>query len=65
MIGDAQPMHNPTDVAGFTASILGVLTDANYAEELKQKGVERSRKFSWDEIAKKTAEVYRRMIDDI
>jgi len=50
VIGNAAPTHDPADVAGFSSSILRVLTDANYAEELKQKGLERNKLFSWDEI---------------
>jgi hypothetical protein len=45
-----------------TASVQRVLNDANYAAELKQKGIERTKFFSWDEIAKKTAEVYESML---
>jgi glycosyltransferase involved in cell wall biosynthesis len=62
VIGDASPMHDPTDIVGFTASVQRVLNDANYAAELKQKGIERTKFFSWDEIAKKTAEVYESML---
>lgn len=61
VVGNAGPMHDPADVAGFTTSVLRVLTDANYAAELRQKGLERNKLFSWEGIAMRTAEVYRKM----
>lgn len=62
VVGDAALTHDPSDVAGFTSSIIKVLTDENFAAELRKKGLERNKLFSWDEIARKTKEVYEKMV---
>jgi len=64
VVGDAGRLHNPKDADGFAASIIKILTDANFASELSRKGLERSNTFSWESIAQKTAEVYERMMND-
>ncbi|MDO8512088.1 MAG: glycosyltransferase family 1 protein [bacterium] len=65
VVGDAGLLHDPTDVEGFATSITRILTDTNYSAELSRKGLERSKMFSWEGIAQKTAEVYRRMTASI
>lgn len=62
VVGDAGPLHNPTDLDGFASSIIKILTDANHASELSKKGLERSKLFAWESIAQKTAEVYEKML---
>lgn len=64
VVGDAGPLHDPKDAASFADSIVKILTDENYAGELSRKGLERSKLFAWESIARKTTEVYRRMMND-
>lgn len=59
VVGEAGILLNPKDVDGFADSIKKVLTNSNLAQEMREKGIERAKKFGWKEIAEKTAEVYK------
>jgi glycosyltransferase involved in cell wall biosynthesis len=56
--GNAAIQHTPGDTDGFTASICHIISDAALAGEMRRKGVLQARKFSWHNLAVKTAEIY-------
>lgn len=57
--GDCALYFNPDSVEDLNSKINLVLNDKNLAEELKQKGFQREKEFSWDKCAKETFEFYR------
>ncbi len=58
VIGDAGILIDPYNTQGLARAIYEVLSDKNLQERLKIKGLKRSKKFSWDNSAKKTLEVF-------
>jgi glycosyltransferase involved in cell wall biosynthesis len=59
VVGDAGLLVDPRDDAGL-AEALGRLTeDAPLRERLREAGLSRARLFSWDDVARRTVDVYR------
>ena len=58
VVGDAARLFDPMSVDDMAAAIEDVL-DA--PDEWKRRGLERSRRFSWDECARRHEEVYREL----
>jgi glycosyltransferase involved in cell wall biosynthesis len=54
--GDAAVLVDPLDPASIAA---GIEEAAARRSELQAAGIERSRRFGWDEVARRTAELYR------
>jgi glycosyltransferase involved in cell wall biosynthesis len=57
--GDAALAVNPANLAEFRTAIERVLTDHALARELREKGLERAKAFTWERTARATIEVYR------
>ncbi len=57
--GDAALKVNPLDVEELADALQEVLTNRELRGELKVKGLQRARMFSWDKTAKETLRVYR------
>jgi glycosyltransferase involved in cell wall biosynthesis len=49
-------------VREIAAAIERLCTDASLAEELAERGRSRAERFSWDETARLTLEVYERVV---
>jgi len=67
VVGDAAVLVDPTNVEALSAAMMEVLRDPEQAEELKVRGQERARTFTWERAARETEEVYERagrMVDD-
>jgi len=58
VVGDAGIMIDPHDVDLIADMMYKVLTDSELSEELSKKGIERSKRFNWDNAAKETLRVY-------
>ena len=56
--GDAAVLVDPYDVGSIVAGIRLVLTNPSLANELRAKGIERSREFSWERSVARTRELY-------
>ena len=63
VVGDAGIMVSPTDTGGWVEAMRRVLTDNQLRNEMITKGLEQSKKFSWDRTAQQTLEVYRKFAD--
>jgi glycosyltransferase involved in cell wall biosynthesis len=61
VVGDAAVLVDPHDVDSIVAGLRSVLTDPVRAEEMRRKGLERAREFSWERSVAKTLEVYKRV----
>lgn len=58
VVGDAGILVDPYSVEELSNAIQRVLEDSTLAKELGQKGLERSRQFSWERTARETLKVY-------
>jgi glycosyltransferase involved in cell wall biosynthesis len=57
--GDAAVLVDPYDVDAIADGIYRVLSDPHLAAEMRRKGLERAREFSWQRSVARTREVYR------
>ena len=60
--GAAELVQDPLDENAIVKSLRRVLEDPARAEELRLRGLERSRAFDWDQTAEKTLSFYRRVL---
>lgn len=58
-VGDAAIMVEPSDIIGLAGAIDEVLSNQVLREKLIRKGIEQAKKFSWENTAKRTIEIYR------
>jgi glycosyltransferase involved in cell wall biosynthesis len=61
VVGDAGITVHPSDVDGLADGIARVLSDPALAARMREAGLARARTFSWDENARRTIGVYRRV----
>jgi glycosyltransferase involved in cell wall biosynthesis len=59
LVDDAGLLVDPESVEALAGAMRRLLADPALAAELGRRGLERSRRFSWPEAARRTAEVYR------
>jgi len=64
VVGEAGIMVDPMDVGALTESIYRVLTNPNLQEDMRKKGLERSKMFTWEKTAKETWKIYE-MVNEI
>lgn len=62
VVGDAAVLFHPEDEQALAEALISVEQDRKLRESLRQKGLERVRIFRWEETARKTAEVYERVL---
>jgi len=58
VVGDAGILVDPYDVGGWVQAMKNVLTDDHLRIEMIRKGLERSKRFSWEKTARETLQVY-------
>ncbi len=56
--GDAVAYVDPDDVAGFEQTLEMALSDRQWREKARSRGIERAAQFSWAECAERTAQLY-------
>ncbi|MFN8454881.1 MAG: glycosyltransferase family 1 protein [Anaerolineae bacterium] len=61
VVGDAALLVDPHDIDGLTVAIWRLLTEEELRKDLICKGLKRAKKFSWQEAARKTLEVYHKV----
>lgn len=62
IVGDAGLLVDPDDREALAGALVTALSDAALRNELSARGVERSRRFSWDTAAQATLAAYRRAV---
>jgi glycosyltransferase involved in cell wall biosynthesis len=62
VIGDAGVMFDPTSPGAMAQAIAQVWSNPDCRNDLRQRGLERTRLFSWTEMARKTYDVYRKTV---
>lgn len=60
VVGDAGVLVDPFDVADIAAAIEKVISDSNFREQLRVKGLERAKLFNWRKTARQTLRVYQK-----
>ena len=60
--GDAALWIDPKDSEGLADAIQKVLSDRELSKNLISKGLEQSKKFSWEKTARETLEVYKKVL---
>ncbi len=61
VVGEAGIMVNPYDTDRLTQAMRQVLTDSELRNNMIRKGLEQSKRFSWEKAAKQTLEVYNKV----
>jgi glycosyltransferase involved in cell wall biosynthesis len=59
LTADAALAIDPENVGALAEAMTRIMTDKDLAADLRRRGLERSRQFSWGETARRTLEVYR------
>jgi glycosyltransferase involved in cell wall biosynthesis len=60
--GDAAILISPNDTRGLADAIGEVLANSSLAAELRAKGLQRARQFTWERTAAETVDVYRTVL---
>jgi len=58
VVGDAGLMVDPEDIDGMGEAILRILNDKDLAQELRERGLQQAKRFSWKTSAERTLKVY-------
>lgn len=61
VVGDAAFALDPDDARQMAGSIISLLIQDNFAEEMKQKGLQQAARFSWQQTAAETVIIYDRV----
>jgi glycosyltransferase involved in cell wall biosynthesis len=60
--GEAAWLLPPRDVEAWAEALQKMLGDAALRETMRQKGQRQAAKFSWDEAARQTLQIYRSLL---
>ena len=60
--GDAAVIVGGREVEPYVEALARIADDEAWRNELVQRGIERAKQFRWSETARKTADVYRRLV---
>jgi glycosyltransferase involved in cell wall biosynthesis len=63
ILGDLEAVFDPADPADIAACVAGVLGSETRLEALRRRSGERVRIFTWERVAERTLEGYRRALD--
>lgn len=63
ILGDAALFVSPTNVQQISEAITQILTDSALAAQLQDKGLQHSRRFSWENTARQTLALYKRVAE--
>jgi glycosyltransferase involved in cell wall biosynthesis len=62
VVGDAAVVCDPDDISDIREAICKIVQDQEYANQLVKKGYENLKRFSWEETAKATLDVFRKCL---
>lgn len=65
VVGDAALLINPRNTGELSAAMLRILQDTSLQQELRQKGFERVKQFTWPASARKMLSVYQNLYDGV
>ncbi len=58
IVGDAAFLIDPNDTRAFGAGIITTVIEPSVSDHLRVRGLERARRFTWEDTARRTAEAY-------
>jgi glycosyltransferase involved in cell wall biosynthesis len=61
-VGDAGILVNPEETNAIARGMQRVLNDRILKKKLAKKSIERARRFSWEEAARKTLQIYHEIV---
>jgi len=64
VVGDGALLVPPQDVEALAEAMKKGVSDASLREELRSKGLEQARRFSWSETAKRLLAIYKRVVGE-
>ena len=62
VVGEAGEYFNPNEIEDMRFAIENVVFSEQYAEDLKNKGLQRIKSFSWEKCANETLEIYKNKV---
>jgi len=62
VVGEAGIMVDPNDIDSLAGAMRHVLTDAKLRDSMIRKGLKQAKKFSWEETARQTQEIYNKVL---
>lgn len=62
VVGEAGILVNPYDIETITQAITTFIHNTLIAKEYKDKGLDRSREFTWDNMVKNTYNIYKKLL---
>jgi glycosyltransferase involved in cell wall biosynthesis len=62
VVGDAGLTFNPNDGDGLESAMKDMAGNAVLRQDLRNKGLERAKMFSWEKCARETLEVYKTVV---
>ncbi len=65
VVGDAALLVDPHDTEEISHAIMRILADKNLQEDLRSKGYERVKQFTWEESARKMLSIYQQLYDGV
>jgi len=63
VVGDAALQVSPLDVEALAGAMERLLRDDRLRSDLRERGLERAARFSWEKAARQTVEVYHRVVE--
>ncbi len=63
--GDAALLVDPTDCADIATAMRWVLSDRALRNELRRRGLDQARRFTWERTAAKTVDVYEHVVREL
>ena len=63
VVGEAGLTVDPLDVEGLAETMRRVLDDEALRREMRERGLQRAKGFSWTKTAQETVQVYRRAME--
>jgi glycosyltransferase involved in cell wall biosynthesis len=64
IVGDAGPLIDPENLDGWVSSMEILLKDEGARETARTKGYAQAKRFSWENTARETLEIYRNLAED-
>ena len=64
VVGDAAVLVDPYDSQAIADGIASVLTDASLRAQLREKGLARARRYSWEASVTRVREIYGQVVDE-
>jgi glycosyltransferase involved in cell wall biosynthesis len=65
VVGDAAIMVDPYNVSSISNAIVELLRNDELAEKLRQDGLRRARKFTWEEAARRHLQLFERVLSKV